>query len=253
MVFPARIGRRRFRSGALRIRKLQPGDQVRATASSVTIRAAAGRSSLIWGRNHDTSTQHNNNSYLAESVVPVSRRDFITGRVELADKDGLVLCEQPDYRIGAYTLGYTRDIPLFSYVETGIGANFGFGSLPDAIKPLYGVHPVGGNIFCPIQIKEKLLITIFLALALADVTGVVTDTMCGAKHTMMKDQPDDKCVKMCVKGSSNYALYDGQNIFKLSDQSKPAKFAGSKLKSDRHAGPEAKTIKVSSIELAPGA
>lgn len=98
------------------------------------------------------------------------------------------------------------------------------------------------------------MITIFLALALAETfTGVVTDTMCGAKHTMMKDQPDDKCVKMCVKGSSNYALYDGQNIFKLSDQSKPAKFAAQKVKVTGTLDPKTKTIKVSSIELAPGA
>ena len=28
------------------------------------------------------------------------------------------------FRIGAYTLGYTRDIGVFRYVETGIGLNF---------------------------------------------------------------------------------------------------------------------------------
>ena len=61
----------------------------------------------------------------------------------------------PTYRIGAYTLGYTRDIPLFSYVETGIGANFSFYSLPDAIKPLYGVHPVGGNIFVRFRLRRN--------------------------------------------------------------------------------------------------
>jgi hypothetical protein len=93
------------------------------------------------------------------------------------------------------------------------------------------------------------LITIFLALALAETfTGVVTDTMCGAKHTMMKDQPDDKCVKMCVKGSSEYALYDGQNIFKFSDQNKPAKFAAQKVRVTGTLDPKTKTIKVSAIE-----
>jgi hypothetical protein len=76
--------------------------------------------------------------------------------------------------------------------------------------------------------------------------------MCGAKHTMMKDQPDDKCVKMCVKGSSDYALYDGQNIFKLSDQSKLAKFAAQKVKVTGTLDLKTKTIKVTSIEPAPG-
>lgn len=93
------------------------------------------------------------------------------------------------------------------------------------------------------------MITIFLALALAETfTGVVTDSMCGAKHTMMKDQPDDKCVKMCVKGSSDYALYDGQNVFKLSDQSKPAKFAAQRVRVTGTLDPKTKTIKVNTIE-----
>jgi hypothetical protein len=93
------------------------------------------------------------------------------------------------------------------------------------------------------------MIAIFLALALAETfTGVITDTMCGAKHTMMKDQPDDKCIKMCVKGSSVYALFDGQNIFKLSDQTKPAKFPAQKVKVTGTLDPKTKTIKITSIE-----
>jgi hypothetical protein len=131
---------------------LEPGDQLRSTAS-VSYTRAGWSSSLIWGRNHDTATQHNNNSYLVESVVPVARRNFITGRFELADKDEL-FPNSSTFRIGAYTLGYTRDVSLFSYVETGIGANFSFYTLPDAIKPVYGDHPVGGNIFIRLRLRR---------------------------------------------------------------------------------------------------
>ena len=42
---------------------------------------------------------------------------------------------------------------------------------------------------------------------------------------MMKGQPDEQCVKMCAKGQSDYALFDGKNVLKLSDQKTPAKFA----------------------------
>jgi hypothetical protein len=95
------------------------------------------------------------------------------------------------------------------------------------------------------------MITIVLALALAETfTGTITDTMCGAKHTMMKDQPDDKCIKACVKGSSDYALFDGQNVFKLSDQSKPAKFAAQKVKITGTLDPKTKTIKITTIDPA---
>ena len=79
-------------------------------------------------------------------------------------------------------------------------------------------------------------------------TGVITDTMCGPKHGMMKNQPDDRCVRMCVKGSSEYALFDGNNVLKLSDQRKPAKFAAQHVKITGTYDAKKKTIKVTSIE-----
>jgi hypothetical protein len=146
---------------------LEPGDQTRATASLEYTRPMPGgswSSTLAWGRTHSTATHRNLNSYLAESVLPVTRRNFITGRFELVDKDDL-FANQPDleqrldplygstFRIEGYTLGYTRDIDIFRYVETGIGANFTTYSLPDAIKPYYGNHPVGGNIFVRFRLR----------------------------------------------------------------------------------------------------
>jgi hypothetical protein len=146
---------------------LEVGDQVRATASleySKPMAAGSWSSSLIWGRNHSTATHRNMNSYLAESVLPIGRGNFVTGRVELVDKDELFAGE-PDvetrldtlagstFRIGAYTIGYTRDINLFRFVETGIGANFTSYSLPSAIKPYYGDRPIGGNIFVRFRLR----------------------------------------------------------------------------------------------------
>lgn len=147
---------------------LEPGDQSRTTASLSYTRPVAGNSwssSLIWGRNHNTATHRDLNSYLAETVLPAGKRNFITGRIELVDKDEL-FSDQPDleetvaarygstFRIGAYTAGYTRDIPFFRYIETGIGANVTAYSLPDSIKAFYGAHPVGGNIFMRFRLKS---------------------------------------------------------------------------------------------------
>jgi hypothetical protein len=81
-------------------------------------------------------------------------------------------------------------------------------------------------------------------------TGVVTDSMCGAKHDMMKGTPDDQCVKMCVKGSGDYALYDGKEIRKLSDQKKAAQFPAKKVTVTGIADASTKAIKVASIQLA---
>ena len=79
-------------------------------------------------------------------------------------------------------------------------------------------------------------------------TGVITDTMCGARHGMMKNQPDDECVKMCTKGSSEYALFDGTQVFKLTDQKNSAKFAAQRVKIAGIYNDKTKTIKVASIE-----
>jgi hypothetical protein len=79
-------------------------------------------------------------------------------------------------------------------------------------------------------------------------TGVITDTLCGASHAMMKAKSDADCVRLCVKGSGQYALFDGQRVLKLSDQKTPAKFAAQKVKVVGIYDEKTETIKVSSIE-----
>jgi len=79
-------------------------------------------------------------------------------------------------------------------------------------------------------------------------TGVITDTMCRTKHGMRKDQPDDQCIRMCTKGSYLYALFDGTNVLRLSDQKMPAKYPAQKVKVTGTLDEKTKTIRVSSIE-----
>ena len=71
---------------------------------------------------------------------------------------------------------------------------------------------------------------LFAANEPATFTGVITDTMCGRTHGMMKAPSDEVCVKTCVKGSGEYALFNGKNVLKLSDQKLPAKFAAQRVK-----------------------
>ena len=82
-------------------------------------------------------------------------------------------------------------------------------------------------------------------------TGVITDTLCGAQHNM-KGHSDADCVKMCVKGSREYALFDGRGVLKLSDQKLPAKFLAQRVKVTGTYEEKAKRIKVLSIEPAEG-
>jgi hypothetical protein len=84
----------------------------------------------------------------------------------------------------------------------------------------------------------------------ATFTGVITDTLCGRTHAMMKARSDETCVKMCVKGSGEYALFDGKDVLKLSDQRLPAKFLAQRVKVTGTYDERAQRIKVLSIEPA---
>ena len=145
-----------------------PGDVIRATASVAYSKPLVGggawSTSVIWGRNHDTDTGHNLNSYLLETVFPFRHRNFLSSRIEYVDKDelfadDLALEEQLErtagttFRIGAYAAGYTRDIGTFKMIETGIGANASVYALPAAIKPYYGGRPCGVNVFLRVRLK----------------------------------------------------------------------------------------------------
>jgi len=60
-------------------------------------------------------------------------------------------------------------------------------------------------------------------------TGKVSDTMCGAKHTA-SNQTEAECTRACVKQGSDYALVVGKKVYTL--KGVPAeldKFAGQRV------------------------
>ena len=81
-------------------------------------------------------------------------------------------------------------------------------------------------------------------------TGTITDSMCStADHSQMKMGPTDaECTKACVSiHGAMYVLYDGKNVYELSDQKTPEKFAAKKVKVTGTLDAKTKTIKVDSI------
>jgi hypothetical protein len=86
----------------------------------------------------------------------------------------------------------------------------------------------------------------------ATFTGTITDDMCGTEnHAGMKMGTDEKCVTECVKGmNAKYALNDGANVYVLSDQKTPAKFAAKKVKVTGTLDEKTKILKVEKIEAA---
>ena len=85
--------------------------------------------------------------------------------------------------------------------------------------------------------KMKLAAALMLALAGAfaavaqqqSLTGVVTDSMCGATH-MAKDKTPAECTQLCVKDAMKYALAVEKRVYTLEGhEAELAKLAGQKV------------------------
>ena len=84
-------------------------------------------------------------------------------------------------------------------------------------------------------------------------TGTITDSMCAtADHSHMKMGPTDaECTIACIdEHGALYVLYDGKEVYTLSDQQTPEKFAGKKVTVTGTLDAKTKVIKVESINVA---
>ena len=80
--------------------------------------------------------------------------------------------------------------------------------------------------------------------------GIITDDMCAAGgHATMRMGPTDaECTKACVAAhGAAYVLLAGKEIYTLSDQKTPEKFAGRKVKVVGTVDAKTKAIRVESI------
>ena len=106
----------------------------------------------------------------------------------------------------------------------------------------------------------KHLIVILLALSAVSAgqgkqtfTGIITDSMCEkGDHSRMRMGPTDaESTKACVLAhGAAYVLYDGKNVYTLSDQQTPEKFAAKKVRVTGTLDAKTKTINVSSMAAA---
>jgi hypothetical protein len=84
-------------------------------------------------------------------------------------------------------------------------------------------------------------------------TGVITDSMCATgDHSRMQMGPTDaECTNACVRAhGALYVLYDGKEVYTLSDQQTPEKFAGKKVTVTGTLDAKKNTIQVDSIVAA---
>ena len=83
--------------------------------------------------------------------------------------------------------------------------------------------------------------------------GTITDDMCErADHSRMQmGSTDAECTRACVaQHGAAFVLFDGTNVYKLSDQKTSDKFAGQKVRVTGTVDAKTKTIHVESISAA---
>lgn len=169
-VFPSKNWMAQVSGGRIkRPEPFHPDDVDRVTASVHHIRPRPNgnywASTLIWARNYKTIERLATNAVVAETVVPVSRRNFLTGRFEWSQRDELFENDHAGgheieertgktaFEVSALTLGYTRDVDLIRNAQTGIGANVTAYGLDSDLKPYYGNRPWGVSVFLRIRLK----------------------------------------------------------------------------------------------------
>jgi hypothetical protein len=84
-------------------------------------------------------------------------------------------------------------------------------------------------------------------------TGTITDSMCDdADHSHMRMGPTDaECAVACVDAhGAPYVLYDGKNVYALSDQRTPQRFAAQKVTVIGTLDARTRTIHVDSMTAA---
>jgi len=122
----------------------------------------------VWGRN---SEEHGrSNSYLLESTLNFQRQNHLYTRMELIDKQGLLIDNifgrrglirapmlpltghlpeefERSFRVAAFTFGGVRDFVESEKLRVGLGADVTFYNKPPALDPIYGKSPVSFHLF----------------------------------------------------------------------------------------------------------
>ena len=144
---------------------IEPGNQTRTSASvsweqdSMTGAFAA---TLALGRNQtDVGPEWGN---LLEFDWKFADVNFVFGRVESVQRDlGELLTKQAlapgaphvPTTVDAATIGFTRDLPLLTEAETGLGAAATFYHFDSRLDAAYGAHPVSFQVFLRVRFGDS--------------------------------------------------------------------------------------------------
>ena len=158
-VAPTRNWTAQYSYGRLeRPEALEPGSQRRQTASVGYTRSFSQgwwATSIVWGRVHKVLENRNLNGYLFETTANFKSRNYVFSRLELVDKDELfpLQTQARSFRIGAFTVGASRDLIESRLWKMAAGGDLTFYSKPAELDPVYGRSPVSFQIFLRFRVS----------------------------------------------------------------------------------------------------
>ncbi|MFN7939742.1 MAG: hypothetical protein U0R19_40825 [Bryobacteraceae bacterium] len=142
-----------------------PDDVLRTTASLHYTQRQGWSTSIIWARNKKSIGQYATNSFLAETVRPITRRNLLTARFEWSQRDELFeydhhlaheLYEQTGKRafnVSGLTVGYTRELARTGALRTAAGCNVTTYAIANTLKPYYGSRPAAVSVFLRFRLQ----------------------------------------------------------------------------------------------------
>ncbi len=123
---------------------LIPGDMTRIMASIAHTRTGAISTAVMaaWGQNRESHGV--SNAVLIESTMSWLERNYLYSRIELVGKElphthgGLLQPSHELMNIGAFTLGYTRDLLTGAFGRLGLGGDATMYYVPQELQETYG-------------------------------------------------------------------------------------------------------------------
>ncbi len=109
---------------------------------------------LAWGRRSSASGWLD--AYAIESALKFNASWTGFARGERVDNDELIRAigsHGPAYTVSKMSLGVIRDFPLAGRAKLGVGTQYAFNFLPEALAPLYGGSPQGAMVFMRLRVE----------------------------------------------------------------------------------------------------
>jgi hypothetical protein len=132
--------------------ELTEGDLVRVMASMSHTRTGSIPTALFFAWGHNRETHGTSNGFLFESSITWLDRNHLFARAEVVGKElphthtGALQPGDIPMNVGAFTLGYTRDLLIASFGRFGLGGDATMYYVPHDLQESYGA-PLSFHLF----------------------------------------------------------------------------------------------------------